>query len=52
MSSYQNPVSGLMKRAEKAKARNTIPPMIVTVEREKQALSLQWSFTVNEHCME
>lgn len=30
----QSPASGLMKRAERAKARNTIPPMMVTVRTE------------------
>lgn len=33
----QNPESGLIKRAENAKARNTIPPIIVTAEiKEKK----------------
>lgn len=49
MSFYQNPVSGLMKRAEKAKARNTIPPMIVTVKMNEHRNEI---FYVNEHCMD
>lgn len=32
-----NPVSGLMNRAEKANARKTIPPMIVTVETKQES---------------
>lgn len=36
---HQNPESGLIKRAENAKARNTIPPMIVTVDITKGNIS-------------
>lgn len=34
-----NPVSGLMNRAEMAKARKTIPPMIVTMEIKEESLN-------------
>ena len=37
--SNQNPDSGLMRREEKANARKTIPPMIVTVETKQVQLS-------------
>ena len=36
LSSNYNPASGLMNRADKANARKTIPPMIVTMDDKKK----------------
>ena len=38
--------SGLMKRAEKAKARKTIPPMMVTTEKENRKYNLRLNILV------